>query len=86
MMIARVIGTLVSTQKEPTLEGLRFLVCKPVNADGEPAGSTVVAVDAGVGERVLVLDEGNGARQILGGSQAPVRSMVVGVVDAVDLG
>jgi microcompartment protein CcmK/EutM len=45
----------------------------------------VAAVDAGVGQRVLVLDEGNGARQILGSATAPVRSVVVGVVDSVDL-
>ena len=45
----------------------------------------VAAIDAGVGDRVLVLDEGNGARQILGDSQAPIRSVVVGIVDSVDL-
>ncbi len=57
MMIARVIGTLVSTRKEPTIEGLRFMVCQPVNADGEKAGAPVVAADAvgaGVGEMVSV--------------------------------
>ena len=50
MMIARVIGTVVSTRKEPTIEGLRLLVCQPVNADGEKAGAPVVAADA-VGSR-----------------------------------
>jgi len=45
----------------------------------------VAAVDAGVGDRVLVLDEGNGARQILGNPKAPIRSMVVGVVDSIDV-
>ena len=46
MLIARVIGTVVSTQKEPTLEGLRLLVCQPVNAAGEKSGAAVVAADA----------------------------------------
>jgi microcompartment protein CcmK/EutM len=45
----------------------------------------VAAIEAGIGDRVLVLDEGTGARQILGDSQAPIRSVVVGVVDSVDV-
>jgi microcompartment protein CcmK/EutM len=59
-----------------------------LDENGKASGGyliAVAAVDAGVGQRVLVLDEGNGARQILGDSQAPVRSVVVGVVDSVDL-
>ena len=56
--------------------------------DGQPTGEYDICVDvvqAGVGDRVLVLDEGNGARQILGRKVAPVRAVIVGVVDAVDL-
>ena len=59
-----------------------------LDAAGKPAGGyliAVAAVEAGVGDRVLVLDEGTGARQILGNSKAPIRSVVVGVVDSVDL-
>ena len=55
---------------------------------GKPAGGyliAVAAIEAGVGDRVLVLDEGTGARQILGNSQAPIRSVVVGIVDSVDV-
>ena len=55
---------------------------------GQPTGGYLIALDAigaGKGETVLVLDEGNGARQILGDSNAPVRSVVVGIVDAVEL-
>ena len=65
MMIAQVIGTVVSTQKEPTMDGLRLLVCQPVNAEGEKAGATVVAADAvgaGVGEMILYAT-GSSARQ-----------------------
>jgi microcompartment protein CcmK/EutM len=61
---------------------------QPLDESGNPAGGyliAVAAVDAGVGERVLVLDEGTGARQILGNAKAPIRSVVVGVVDSVDL-
>jgi microcompartment protein CcmK/EutM len=51
------------------------------------SGDYIIAVDtvdAGVGDRVLVLDEGNGARQVFGSSDAPVRSVIVGIVDAVE--
>ena len=58
----------------------------------DPAGNAaggyliaVAAIEAGVGDRVLVVDEGTGARQILGNSKAPIRSVVVGVVDSVDI-
>jgi carbon dioxide concentrating mechanism protein CcmL len=83
MMIAKVIGTLVSTQKEPTLEGLRFLVCRPVNADGEPIGSTVVAADgvgAGVGEMILFAT-GSSARQTVATQNRPVDAVVMAIVD-----
>lgn len=83
MMIAKVIGTLVSTQKEPTLEGLRFLVCRPVNVDGEPVGSTVVAADgvgAGVGEMILYAS-GSSARQTVATQNRPVDAVVMAIVD-----
>jgi microcompartment protein CcmK/EutM len=83
MMIAKVIGTLVSTQKEPTLEGLRFLVCKPVNAVGVAAGATVIAADAvgaGVGEMVLYAT-GSSARQTVATQNRPVDAVVMAIVD-----
>jgi microcompartment protein CcmK/EutM len=83
MMIARVIGTLVSTQKEPTLEGLRLLVCQPVNAEGEQAGATVVAADAvgaGVGEMILYAT-GSSARQTIATQNRPVDAVVMAIVD-----
>jgi microcompartment protein CcmK/EutM len=88
MMIARVIGTLVSTQKEPTLEGLRLLVCQPVNGDGEKAGSALVAADAvgaGVGEMILYAT-GSSARQTTATQNRPVDAVVMAIVDHWEVG
>jgi ethanolamine utilization protein EutN len=84
-----VVGTVVSTINAPVFDGRRLLVCDLVDPAGEPAGGYLIAVDtvgAGAGETVLLLDEGNSARQILGLSTAPVRTLVVGIVDAVETG
>ena len=84
MKLARVAGTIVSTIKAPVFEHRRLLLCDYIGPDGEPSGGYVIAVDtvdAGIGEVVLVLDEGNGARQILEARTAPVRAVVVGIVD-----
>ncbi|MGO9177978.1 MAG: EutN/CcmL family microcompartment protein [Candidatus Limnocylindrales bacterium] len=70
-------------------DGRRLLRCDLLDPDGELAGGYLIAVDtvgAGAGEIVLLLDEGNSARQILGLAQAPVRTLVVGIVDEVALG
>jgi ethanolamine utilization protein EutN len=86
--LGRVVGTVVSTINAPVFDGRRLLVCDLVGPAGEPAGGYLIAVDtvgAGAGETVLLLDEGNSARQILGLSTAPVRTLVVGIVDAVEL-
>lgn len=87
MILARVIGSIVVSRKVPVLEGHKILLCRPVNPDGKAAGSVLCALDAlqaGPGDRVLILDEGNSSRMILGDSMAPVRTMVVGIVDRVD--
>jgi ethanolamine utilization protein EutN len=79
MLLAKVIGSVVADQHHPGYDGHRMLM---VRSD---AGEDVIAVDtvgAGVGEQVLVLREGNGVRQILGG-EPPVRSVIVGIVDVV---
>lgn len=86
MKLARVVGTVVSTITVPVFEGRTLLLCDLLGPDGEPAGGHTIAVDtvgAGPGEVVLLLDEGTGARQVLGAPNAPVRTLVVGIVDAV---
>jgi microcompartment protein CcmK/EutM len=85
--LGRVVGTVVSTINAPVFDGRRLLVCDLVDPAGAPAGGYVIAIDtvgAGAGETVLLLDEGNSARQILGLATAPVRTVVVGIVDAVE--
>ena len=89
MQIGRVHGTLVSTLKHPALQGRRMLVVGPCDLQGRPTGRQTMAldvVDAGVGDWVLILDEGSGASQVLGNARGPVRTVVVGVLDALHLG
>jgi len=84
--VGRVVGTVVSTVSHPFFDGRRLLVCRLFDASGQLSGYTIAvdAVDAGTGQTVLVLDEGNSARQIFGLTTGPVRAVVVGIVDAVD--
>ncbi len=87
MKLARVAGTVVATIKEPAFDDQRILLCDYISPDGQPSGGYVIAVDvvgAGVGETVLILDEGTGARQIMGLETAPIRALVVGIVDEVE--
>jgi ethanolamine utilization protein EutN len=89
MFLADVIGTVVSPVQIPALDGRTLLLLRPVLPTGEPTGKTRIGVDraqAGVGDRVLVLDEGNGGRQILAAPDAPVKTIVVAVVDYVEQG
>jgi len=89
MFLADVVGTVVSPVQTPALDGQTLLLLRPVTPDGRPTAKTRVAVDrvqAGVGDRVLVLDEGNGGRQILGDPKAPVKTIIIGVVDYVEKG
>ncbi len=86
MTLGRVIGNVVSTVKHRVLEGYKILIVQPVDPEGRPAGKTLLALDtvqAGVGDTVLVNDEGNSARLIIGDPMAPVRTLVVGIVDEV---
>jgi len=88
MILGRITGSVVSTIHHPIVAGRKLLVAERLDASGRPTGGYVIAIDAigaGFGETVLILDEGSGARQILDDADAPVRSMVVGIVDAVDL-
>ncbi len=89
MKIGRVAQTVVSTIHSPVFDGRRLLLCDLLEPDGSPSGGYLIAVDtvgAGAGETVLLLDEGNSARQVIGMSPAPVRTVVVGVIDEVTLG
>ena len=88
MILGRITGSVVSTIHHPIVDGRKLLLAERLDASGRPTGGYVIAIDAigaGFGETVLILDEGNGARQILDDADAPVRSMVVGIVDAVEL-
>jgi ethanolamine utilization protein EutN len=84
--LGRVVGTVVSTINAPAFDGRTLLLCDLLDPSGAPAGGYVIAVDsvgAGAGETVLLLDEGNSARQVLSAPGAPIRTVVVGIVDAV---
>ena len=83
MKFGRVVGTVVSTVNIPLLDEHRLLLCDVHDIDGEPGSYTICidVVDAGIGETVLILDEGNSARQILGLDTGAIRAVIVGVVD-----
>ena len=86
MLFGRVRGSAICTIKYPDLKGMKMLVVQPLDKHMKPVGTMKVAVDvvqAGPGDTVLVIDEGNGARQILGLDPGAVRAVVVGVVDEV---
>ena len=85
MLLGRVIGTITSTINHPWYDAKKLLVVERTAPDGTPLPDYLVAVDAvgaGTGQRVLVLDEGGGARQVVGSTDAPIRSVIVGIVDA----
>ena len=83
MKVGKVVGTVVSTINIPVLEDHRLLLCDLEDIEGNADGYTICidVVDAGVGETVLILDEGNSARQILGLDTGAIRAVIVGVVD-----
>lgn len=88
MLIARVIGELVATQKHPSHEGRKLLMVQPLNLDGSERGDAVVAldaVDAGVGDRVLLVTEGYSAMTSVGRPNSPIDMAVVGFIDHIDL-
>jgi microcompartment protein CcmK/EutM len=82
--LGRVTGTVVSTISHPIYDSRRLLMCDLLAADGEDTGDYLICVDAvgaGAGEVVLILDEGNGARQVVATPEAPIRAVIVGIVD-----
>jgi len=87
--LARVLKQVVATEKHASYVGQKLFIVKDVGLDGELAGGAIVAVDrvqAGVGDLVLLMQEGGSARIMLRDSNAPIRSVIVGIVDAVELG
>jgi microcompartment protein CcmK/EutM len=88
MYIGKVIGTVVSTIKISHLDGHKLLLVDQLDLNGQETNYYDIAVDvvqAGPGDTVLVLDEGNGARQILGLDPGAIRAVIVGVVDEITL-
>ncbi len=88
MLIARVIGEAVTTQKQKSHEGQKALVVQPLNLDGTERGDAVVAldsVDAGVGNLVLLVTEGFSAMTSVGRPQSPIDMAVIGFIDHVDI-
>jgi len=82
--IGRVAGTVVSTINVPIYDGRRLLMVDLLDERGNDTGGYLIAVDAvgaGYRETVLILDEGNGARQVVGDPDAPIRAVVVGIID-----
>jgi ethanolamine utilization protein EutN len=87
MILARVVGTVVATQKRPQFEGAKLLLVQPETPQGEAKGNTLLAIDsvgAGVSERVIVVLEGRAAGEALGKKLSPVDAAIVGIVDHLD--
>ena len=87
MILGKVIGNVVSTIKLPVYQGYKILIVQPVNNKEEPQGESVLALDtvqAGVGDTVLIIDEGNSSRLIMNNPTAPVWTVIVGIVDAIE--
>ena len=88
MILARVVGEVVSTQKRPQFEGAKLLILQPETPAGVKSGSTLLAIDAvgaGRGELVIAVLEGRAAQEALGRKLAPVDAAIIGIVDQVDV-
>jgi len=86
VILARVVGTVVSTQKRPQFEGAKLMLVQPETPQGEARGAALLAIDsvgAGVGEKVLVVIEGKAAGDALGKKAAAVDAAIIGIVDVV---
>ena len=88
MLIGRVIGEVVATQKHPSHEGRKVLVVQPLNLDGTNRGDAVLAldaIDAGVGDRILLATDGWAASSAVGRPQTPIDMAVIGYIDEIEL-
>ena len=87
MLLAKIVGTVVATRKDPRLVSHKLLLARPVDPKGKTEGNYLVAidtVDAGVGETVLIVS-GSSARMAAGMKDTPVDAAIVGIIDSVDL-
>lgn len=89
MNLCKVVGTVVATEKHPAFHARKLLMVQPLDEHQKAIGKSFIAIDhsssAGKGDVVLVMREGNGVRQIIGDKMAPIRSIIVGIVDSVDV-
>ncbi|NLI16694.1 MAG: EutN/CcmL family microcompartment protein [candidate division Zixibacteria bacterium] len=88
MIVGKVAGTIYSTIQHPFYDGKKLLIVDKVAPPGIPSDGYLIAIDsvgAGVGEYVLVIDEGNSARQVVDNTTAPLRSIIVGIIDEIVL-
>ena len=88
MFIGEVIGNIVSTIKHDNFHGRKLMLVQPLTPEGRPWKDPLIAIDivgAGPGERVLYVDEGNSARQLLGLEPGAVRAVIVGIIDEIQL-
>ncbi len=88
MLIARVVGELTATHKHPSHEGCKLLLVQPLNLDGSKRGDPLVAVDsvdAGVGDRVLLVADGFSAMTSVERPNSPIDMAVIGFIDQIDL-
>jgi microcompartment protein CcmK/EutM len=88
LIIGKVVGTIVSTVKHPAYKGYKLQVVQPLHLPGQTLDNDFLALDsaqAGIGDTVLVMREGNGARQITQIEDAPIISMIVGILDSVEI-
>lgn len=86
MIIGRVIGEIYSTINHPFYDGKKLMVVEKITPEGKAQDDYLIAVDsvgAGPGEPVLVIDEGNSARQIVKSDNGPIRSIIVGIIDEI---
>lgn len=87
MILGKIIGHVVSTMKLPVFKGFKILMVRSVDDTGKPKGDAFLALDtvqSGVGDIVLVIDEGNSSRLIINDSMAPIRTLIVGIVDSIE--
>ena len=89
MILAKVIGNVVSTQKNTNLEGHKLLLVREVNFEGEFINKNdalaIDLIDSGIGDTVLVVREGDAIEQILGDKKSPVNTMIIAIVDDIDI-